>query len=102
MTRDDGIKRALAALDEPTRQAMEPLLRALVHDLNGLLSTVTLEGFALDQLATKLGAGASAMSEQQRAQLTSLQDAARNLRQAANAAAAYLELIESHARRDDP
>lgn len=96
MIRVDRVDKAVFSVPEQHAQAVEDVLRVLLHDLNGAVSAVTMESFAIEQLLS----GISDSDEVKRAgatrpkQLDMLRDAARNLRQAADGAAAYLEHVE--------
>lgn len=96
MIRVDRVDKALSTVPEPHGPAVESVLRVLLHDLNGAVSAVTMESFAIEQLVGSISvaddaprAGGSGPK-----QLDMLRDAARNLRQAADGAAAYLEHVE--------
>lgn len=103
MTREDRIAAAVAALPEPCREPVAPLVRQLIHDLNGIFSTMTMEAFAISQLAMKLGSDAAGREMAGPSQPTqSLQDAARNLRQAAEEGANYLACVETLASDLEP
>ena len=96
MSREERFAEVLGAVPESCRGTLEPVLRLLIHDLNGPLSAVTMEAFAIGQLAASLSeAGAGRRTDEHARQLESLLDAARNLRQAADGAASYLAQVES-------
>lgn len=96
MIRVDRVEKAISAIPEPHGAAVEQVLRVLLHDLNGAVSAVTMESFAIEQLLTGLsdGEGGKPAPSGRPKQLDTLRDAARNLRQAAEGAAAYLEHVE--------
>ena len=95
MIGEERIAASLAGLGESSRHAILPVLRVIIHDLNGVLSVVTMESFAVEKLATSLGSKASARSTEERQQRESLRDSTGNLRQAADRLATYLARIEA-------
>lgn len=99
MTREDHIANVVGAVPDPCRPSVEPVLRAIIHDLNGALSAVTMEAFTVGQLAERLtGDGAAkarrSATEHERL-LQTLADAAANLRRATEGASTYLRRLES-------
>lgn len=97
MIRDERLAAAMAGLPEACREAVEPVLRTLIHDLNGALSVVTMEVFAIDELAASLGrtAGAGRSPRSPRPEPDRLRESVRNLREAADGAAAYVARVEA-------
>lgn len=101
MIRVDRVDKALSSVPEPHVPAVEQVLRVLLHDLNGAVSAVTMESFAIEQLLASIPdveAGKSAPGGRA-TPLAMLRDAAKNLRQAADGAAAYLEHVEESMTR---
>jgi len=96
VNREERIAGAVEAVPESVRAALEPVLRLLVHDLNGVLSAVTMEAFAVEQLSANVARlprrGPTAEHDQL---IRNLNEAVRNLRQAAAGGAAYLARVEA-------
>ncbi len=98
MIREDRIAAAFEAVPEECRSSLEPVLRVLIHDLNGALSAVSMEAFTVGQLANKLAQGATgtrqSASDRERIHQT-LIDSAANIGRATQGAAVYLRQVQS-------
>lgn len=101
MIRVDRVDKALSSVPEPHGPTVEQVLRVLLHDLNGAVSAVTMESFAIEQLLSSIpdGEAGKAAAAGRATPLAMLRDAAKNLRQAADGAAAYLEHVEERIAR---
>lgn len=101
MSREERLAAALAAISPPCRQSIAPVHRLIIHDLNGVLSAVTMEAFAVEQLVSAVvQPGAGRLAEKRGRHLQNLEEAARSLRRAADGAASYLARLE--ALTDEP
>ncbi len=93
MTREERIAAIAAEMPETCRSAVQQLLRALVHDINGALSAVNMEAFTIEQLVGTLASRPS--TQQSGRQMEILMSSAANLKRAVTSAANYLERIEA-------
>lgn len=81
MTVDSKIARLIDSLEPGVRAAIGPLLRTLVHDLNGRLSTLLMESSSLE----------SAVEHQEFADVT---DIAQNISAVTQSVTQYVRAIE--------
>lgn len=95
---EDRLDSALSRLPKTCHGSVEPLLRAIVHDLNGLVSAVTMGGFSLQEVVKKLDPPIQrGPSPGSRRHLDTLGSLAENLATAAEGAGGYLKRIEAAA-----
>jgi hypothetical protein len=95
MVSDERIAAALGAAPQTCKGHVEPALRVLTHDVNGALSAIMMEGFAIEKPASILLPAVSERSSPvHRARRSDLQDSLGNLQRASDDLAGYLVRVE--------
>ncbi|RME22872.1 MAG: hypothetical protein D6798_14760 [Deltaproteobacteria bacterium] len=96
--RRQHLQAVLAGLSPSDRRRLAPVLRQVVHDLNGYLSTLSMEGFTIGYHASRMTSASKTGAEGSVEALTAALD---NLRQATEDAVAYVAHLRDLAEGDD-